>query len=87
MDLRCVLKEEPQNHPDRLNRKGKGGMKDDAMISSHMVTPAWSQVACAPFTISFWGWCSDLFSKIYGEGNGTPLQYSCLENPMEGGAW
>ena len=23
----------------------------------------------------------------YGEGNGTPLQYSCLENPMDGGAW
>ena len=22
-----------------------------------------------------------------GEGNGTPLQYSCLENPTEGGAW
>ena len=21
------------------------------------------------------------------EGNGTPLQYSCLGNPMEGGAW
>ena len=26
--------------------------------------------------------------KIYfGEGNGTPLQYSCLENPVDGGAW
>ena len=25
--------------------------------------------------------------KSPGEGNGTPLQYSCLENPMEGGAW
>ena len=25
--------------------------------------------------------------KIFGEGNGTPLQYSCLENPMEGGAF
>ena len=24
---------------------------------------------------------------IYGEGNGTPLQYSCLENPMDGGPW
>ena len=25
---------------------------------------------------------------LYGrEGNGTPLQYSCLENPMDGGAW
>ena len=22
-----------------------------------------------------------------GEGNGNPLQYSCLENPMEGRAW
>ena len=24
---------------------------------------------------------------IYGEGNGTLLQYSCLENPMDGGSW
>ena len=22
-----------------------------------------------------------------GEGNGNPLQYSCLENPLDGGAW
>ena len=28
-----------------------------------------------------------LFHGEYGEGNGTPLQYSCLENPMDGGAW
>ena len=35
-----------------------------------------------------------LFTSFYyylglpvGEGNGTPLQYSCLENPMDGGAW
>ena len=25
--------------------------------------------------------------KCIGEGNGIPLQYSCLENPMDGGAW
>ena len=25
--------------------------------------------------------------KDTGEGNGNPLQYSCLENPMDGGAW
>ena len=24
---------------------------------------------------------------LLGEGNGTPLQYSCLENPMDGEAW
>ena len=23
----------------------------------------------------------------FGEGNGNPLQYSCLENPMDAGAW
>ena len=28
-------------------------------------------------------WMLDYF----GEGNGTPLQYSCLKNPMGGGAW
>ena len=25
--------------------------------------------------------------RSLGEGNGNPLQYSCLENPMGGGAW
>ena len=29
-----------------------------------------------------------IYSSVYiREGNGTPLQYSCLENPMDGGAW
>ena len=32
--------------------------------------------------------CYFRFHKEHcGEGNGTPLQYSCLENPMDGGAW
>ena len=25
--------------------------------------------------------------NLDSEGTGTPLQYSCLENPMDGGAW
>ena len=32
----------------------------------------------------------DFFKQKYnkrGEGNGNPLQYSCLENPMDRGAW
>ena len=28
-----------------------------------------------------------IFLTSYGEGNGNPLQYSCLENPMDRGAW
>ena len=30
--------------------------------------------------------CIDNMSQNIGEGNGTPLQYSCLENPMDGGS-
>ena len=43
------------------------------------------------FTISTtWEAQTSLYVALYilfGEGNGTPLQYSCLENPMDGGAW
>ena len=36
-----------------------------------------------PDTLNIWVW---VVEKL-GEGNGTPLQYSCLENPIDGGAW
>ena len=42
-------------------------------------------VLCFPFP-----WGKTFFSSqidMFGEGSGTPLQYSCLENPMDGGAW
>ena len=32
-------------------------------------------------------WFFEKINKIDKPGNGTPLQYSCLENPMDGGAW
>ena len=43
-----------------------------------------------------WSWskCGNEFQRAisggvvsYGEGDGTPLQYSCLENPIDRGAW
>ena len=37
----------------------------------------------SPFSVKLF--C--LFDHFIGEGNGTPLQYSCLENPMDGVAW
>ena len=66
-------------------------------MATHSSTPAWkihgrrSLVGCSP-----WG-CKELdmterlpfhFSlSCIGEGNGNPLQCSCLENPRGGGAW
>ena len=29
----------------------------------------------------------NILRDAFREGDGTPLQYSCLENPMDGGAW
>ena len=31
--------------------------------------------------------CSNYRTIVLTSHNGTPLQYSCLENPMDGGAW
>ena len=33
------------------------------------------------------GWFLNVSRYSHGEGNGTPLQCSCLENPRDGGAW
>ena len=37
----------------------------------------------------FTNYCHLLYSiqLTFGEGNGNPLQHSCLENPMDEGAW
>ena len=36
---------------------------------------------------SHWGHLIQVAKHWVGECNGTPLQYSCLENPIDGGAW
>ena len=45
-------------------------------------------VPAPPTTKAFLPSQSFTTSNIYfGEGNDTPLQYSCLKYPMDGGAW
>ena len=39
------------------------------------------------FVFVLFFWFCHVVQLIGGEGNGTPLQYFCLENPMDGGAW
>ena len=66
-------------------------------VAPHSSTLAWkipwtrSLVGCSP-----WGrWGSDRTKRLHfhfslsciGEGNGNPLQCSCLESPRDGGAW
>ena len=45
---------------------------EPASLAAMLVLENWNN-----YQVATWG----------GKGNGTPLQYSCLENPMDGGAW
>ena len=52
----------------------------------HQAFPGGSEVKAAAWNAGDPGSIPGL-ERSPGEGNGNPLQYSCLENPMEGGAW
>ena len=56
------------------NKSAQSG-KRTIHISFIHNSPNWNQPKCPSV------------GKIHGEGNGTPLQYYCLENPMDRGAW
>ena len=47
-----------------------------------MESADWQTFSGKEQKVNIWG-----FAAHTREGNGTPPQYSCLENPMDGGAW
>ena len=61
-------------------------MKENYLNDLKVLLPWWlrcKESACNagdPGSIPGWG-------RSPGEGNGNPLQYACLENSMDGGAW
>ena len=59
-----------------LPRLGAGGPSLEGMLT------AISLGGCEHEILSY-----TTSNKCSREGDGTPLQYSCLENPMDGGAW
>ena len=77
----------------RIPGTGKpGGLPS---MGSHRVRHDWSDLAAAAGGLEGKASACDAgdpgsipgSGRSPGEGNGNPLQYSCLENPMDGGAW
>ena len=67
-----MRKNKERSHPSVGNKHSK-----DVVVGGYLNTPLLHNIAvllCMPLP-----WI--------GKGNGTLLQYSCLENPMDGGAW
>ena len=56
----------------------------EATVRTGYGTTGWFQIGkgvyCHPAYLTY-------MQSTYGEGNGNPLQYFCLENPMDKGAW
>ena len=52
---------------------------------SDAIQPSYPLLSPFPPYVSVGLKCTELLGAF--EGNGIPLQYSCLENPMDGGAW
>ena len=56
--------------------------------STSLCRPVWEGSPKGRRYMFMQDWFMLLYSRNgHGEGDGTPLQYSCLENPMDGGAW
>ena len=55
-------------------------------LNIHLLFPGGSEVKASASNVGDLGSIPGS-GRFPGEGNGNPLQYSCLENLMEGGAW
>ena len=58
----------------------------DSLPASHQGSPGGSDSKVSAYNAGDTDSVPGL-GRSPGEGNGNPLQYSCLENPMNGGAW
>ena len=56
------------------------------IIQNHLQNPHFPMYQ-PKYSRSLWWHLIVCLMCIFGEGNGNPFQYSCLENPMGGGAW
>ena len=54
-------------------------------VKEHLDFPGGSDGKASVYNVGDPGWIPGL-GRCPGEGNGNPLQHSCLENPMDGGA-
>ena len=64
--------------PKSVSRGGSASPMKDFCLKNPRVT-----TKCGLWLV----YCVSVGRLLYGEGNGTPLQYSCLENPVDRGAW
>ena len=67
---------------------GSNANAQEKAMAHHSSTLAWKIPWMGSLRVGHdWATSLSLFLSCIGEGNGNPLQCSCLENPRDGGAW
>ena len=81
----CWKDNRPQNDTVKLRKTlSNSQLKGERKIVFHNENVC--VCVCVCVCVSLWSnW--EKLTCLEGKGNGTPLQYSCLDNPMDGGAW
>ena len=87
----CELEREVGGYRERWERERltecqSSGKQINYVLSYTGGFPGGSEVKKQPANSGDVGFVAGL-GRFPGEGNGNPLQYSCLENPMDRGAW
>ena len=82
------IKQQKHNLRNKASEPDMAGMLElsDEELKSNYAFPAGSVVKIPPASAGDLGSVPGL-GRSPGEGNGNPLQYSCLENLMDRGAW
>ena len=77
----------PGEQKSNLNRWSKFSLGNQIVLSFNLDFPSGSNSKTSPaLNAGDWGLIPGS-GRSPGEGNGNPIQYSCLEYPMDGGAW
>ena len=76
-----------QSSTDTLKQIASGKALHSTQSSAQCSEMTWARVTGGWQVVQQKVKCLRTVMDEIGEGNGTPLQYSCLENSMDGGAW
>ena len=91
LDLHAVqgtLKSLPQHHSSKASILRRSAFFTVQLSHPYMTTGKTIALTRRTFVGKVMSLLFNMLSRlVIGESNGTPLQYSCLENPMDGGAW
>ena len=88
LEVQGILKSLLQHHSSKASVLRRSALFIVQISHPYMTTGKTTALTRRTFVVKVMPLLFNMLSRlVIREGNGTPVQYSCLENPMDGGAW